>query len=190
MLYSHKIPIKTARFANVAFSNGSLLDGFTKRLENYQPLAAAIDIKRYFVSPEESGQICLLACILGQSGQIFFPKLGDHQMKFFSNIASDFLKEFGFNVQITKTEKEAKEFSKEIIHKKGIYPVYFFESDTSGEKTFEEFYDSNETVDFKKFKSLGVIDYKRFLKKDLILDVLNDLNNIFKADSFNKADIF
>ena len=80
LAYSDKFKVCTARFANVAFSNGSLLAGFIDRLMKKQPLAAPLDVKRYFVSPDESGQICMLACILGKNREIFFPKLSEKQI--------------------------------------------------------------------------------------------------------------
>ena len=124
LAYSKKIPITTARFANVAFSNGSLLFGFLERLMKKQPFSSPLDIKRYFVSPEESGQICLLACMLGKSGQIFFPKLEEEKMKTFSSIAENLLKEVGFEPDYCETEKEAK--NKKIQLGQNKYPVFLF----------------------------------------------------------------
>ena len=155
--YSTKFKITTARFANVAFSNGSLLDGFISRVIKRQPLTAPLDIKRYFVSPEESGQICLLSCILGESGDVFFPKLNKSQMLSFSDISNDFLDEIGFSPLICKSEEEAKEKSKHINNKYNLYPVFYFKSDTSGEKSFEEFFTENEDLEMNKFINLGVV---------------------------------
>ena len=130
--------VSTARFANVAFSNGSLLDGFIYRLNKKQPLSCPSDIKRFFVTPEQSGQICLLATFLGDTGNIFFPKLDFHKDQiYFKDIALDFLKDNGFEPELVQSEKEAKEFD---FDKSSKYPIYFFKTDTSGEKTYEEFY--------------------------------------------------
>lgn len=165
MAYSMVFPITTARFANVAFSNGSLPDGFVQRLLKHQPFSAPMDVKRYFVSPEESGQICLLACILGKSGEIFFPKLEEHQMMTFSDIAIKFLESMDFVPQICASEEEARENATKFSPDSRTYPVYFFKSDTSGEKAFEEFFTPGEDIDSESFSSLGVI--KNAPKKSL-----------------------
>jgi FlaA1/EpsC-like NDP-sugar epimerase len=152
MTYSKKYPVTTARFANVAFSNGSLPAGFLDRISKKQPISAPNDVTRYFVSPEESGQICLLACIIGKSGEIYFPKLNKEQVMTFSNMASKLLNELGFQVEKCQSEKEA--INKEIKDK---YPVYYSGSDTTGEKPYEEFYTEKEDVDLIRHKSLGVV---------------------------------
>ena len=149
--------VSTARFANVAFSNGSLLDGFIYRLNKKQPLSCPSDIKRFFVTPEQSGQICLLATFLGDSGNIFFPKLDFHKDQiYFKDIALDFLKEEGFEPIYMNSEKEAKDY--DIDSNLGKYPIYFFNTDTSGEKTYEEFYTEEEDYNIKKYDSLGFIN--------------------------------
>ena len=149
--------VTTARFANVAFSNGSLLDGFIYRLNKKQPLSCPSDIKRFFVAPEQSGQICLLATFLGDSGNIFFPKLDFHKDQiYFKDIALDYLKEEGFEPIYMNSEKEAKEY--DIENNSGQYPIYFFKTDTSGEKTYEEFYTEEEDYNIKKYDSLGFIN--------------------------------
>jgi len=149
--------VSTARFANVAFSNGSLLDGFIYRLNKKQPLSCPSDIKRFFVTPEQSGQICLLATFLGDSGNIFFPKLDFHKDQiYFKDIALDYLKEEGFDPIYMNSEKEAKEY--DIENNSGQYPIYFFKTDTSGEKTYEEFYTEEEDYNIKKYDSLGFIN--------------------------------
>lgn len=178
MAYSGEFPVTTARFANVAFSQGSLPDGFMHRVAKQQPLTAPADVKRYFVSPEESGEICLLACILGQSGDIFFPRLDERQMLTFSQIAVDFLHELGYEPFLCENEEQARSFFKgrdahsikqettEVaspphdasrITTGDPYPVFFFLSDTSGEKSFEEFYTPGESLDMLTYESLGVI---------------------------------
>ena len=151
--FSDVFPVKTARFANVAFSNGSLPLGFLERINQRQPLSAPSDVKRYFVSPKESGQICLLAAMFGGNREIFFPKLDAVQMTTFDKIAEDLLINFGYEVDYCATDQEAIEKSK-IWTEDKPYPVHFSESDTSGEKAFEEFYITGEEVDMKKFKSL------------------------------------
>ena len=149
--------VSTARFANVAFSNGSLLDGFIYRLNKKQPLSCPSDIKRFFVTPEQSGQICLLATFLGETGNIFFPKLDFHKDQiYFKDIALDFLKLNGFEPKLVKSEKEAKEY--DIDSNLREYPIYFFNTDTSGEKTYEEFYTEEEDYNIKKHDSLGFIN--------------------------------
>ncbi len=162
MAYSRSFPITTARFANVAFSQGSLPDGFLFRMMKQQPLSAPSDVKRFFVSPGESGEICLMACILGQSGEIFFPKLAEESMMTFSDIAVAFLQDQGFEPVVCASEEEARAFNKNrdmgpVTSHLTPYPVYFFKSDTSGEKSYEEFSTEGEDVDLNMYESLGVI---------------------------------
>ena len=152
-----KFRVSTARFANVAFSNGSLLDGFINRINKFQPLSCPSDIKRFFVTPKQSGQICLLATFLGKSGTIFFPKLNfDKHQIFFKQIAIDFLKANGYEPEIVNSEKDAKEFN--LRKNKSKYPIFFFKTDTSGEKSYEEFYTENEDYVIDQFNSLGYIN--------------------------------
>lgn len=157
MKRSEELPVSTARFANVAFSDGSLLYGFNRRLEKNQPLSAPNDVRRYFVTPKESGQLCLMSCLLGENRDIFFPKL-DHGLNLitFSSIAEKYLESRGYEPYECKTEDEARN-SVEELKMKGKYPVYFFSSDTTGEKDFEEFYTDKETLDMERFEALGVI---------------------------------
>ncbi len=181
-----KFRVSTARFANVAFSNGSLLDGFRYRLDKKQPLSCPNDIKRFFVTPEQSGQICLLATFLGDTGNIFFPKLDFHKDQiYFKEIALDFLKENGFEPELVKTEKEAKEFNFNKNPTK--YPIYFFKTDTSGEKTYEEFYTEDEDYEINRYDSLGFIKTPEI--KISFEDVENDFENVFKNSNSNKSDI-
>lgn len=192
LAYSKRIPITTARFANVAFSNGSLPAGFLERLMKRQPLSAPSDVKRYFVSPEESGQICLLACILGNPGEIFFPKLDEGKMRRFSDIAVSLLNELGYTPHYCQSEAEAKAFfvhpSSHITHHSS-YPVYFFESDTSGEKSFEEFYTENEELDMKRFSALGIIRNAPCQPIEIINTMLADLKDVFSKNEINKQAI-
>jgi FlaA1/EpsC-like NDP-sugar epimerase len=178
--------VSTARFANVAFSNGSLLDGFIYRLNKKQPLSCPEDIKRFFVTPEQSGQICLLATFLGNTGNIFFPKLDFHKDQiYFKEIALDFLKENGFEPVLVKSEKEAKDF--DFDKHPGKYPIYFFKTDTSGEKTYEEFYTKEEDYDINTYNSLGFINTPEI--KILFEDLKTDFENVFNNLSSNKSDV-
>ena len=178
--------VSTARFANVAFSNGSLLDGFIYRLNKKQPLSCPSDIKRFFVTPEQSGQICLLATFLGDTGNIFFPKLDFHRDQiYFKEIALDFLKENGFEPELVKSEKEAKEFDFDKYPTK--YPIYFFKTDTSGEKTYEEFYTEDEDYNINTYDSLGFI--KTPDVKISFEDVESDFENVFNNLNSVKSDI-
>ena len=140
MAYNKYFKVTTARFANVAFSNGSLPDGWLHRIQKKQPLAAPSDVKRYFVSPEEAGQICMLACILGRGGEVFFPKLGQEQMLTFSSICDDFLKAIGVQKKQCATDNEAIRYANNMSYDSNCYPVVYFQSDTTGEKAYEEFY--------------------------------------------------
>jgi FlaA1/EpsC-like NDP-sugar epimerase len=190
MAYSEKMKISTARFANVAFSNGSLLFGFIERMLKQQPLSSPTDVRRYFVSPEESGELCLLACIMGESGDIFFPKLKESQMKTFSSIAVDFLHDFGgYTPELCNSEEEAKKKASNLSPDDSQYPVYFFKTDTSGEKAFEEFYLDTEEVDSDLFSELSVI--KNTSRKSLqeIEGMFHELQMIFKEENTDKAAI-
>ncbi len=178
--------VSTARFANVAFSNGSLLDGFIKRLQKKQPLSCPEDIKRFFVTPKQSGQICLLATFLGDSGNIFFPKLDSKRDQiYFKEIAIQFLKENKYEPELVKSENEAKKFN--FDNKPTKYPLYFFKTDTSGEKSFEEFYTEEEDYEINKFETLGYIKSKNV--KISFDNVLNDFNKVFKNPKSSKSDI-
>jgi len=178
--------VSTARFANVAFSNGSLLDGFIYRLNKNQPLSCPEDIKRFFVTPEQSGQICLLATFLGKTGNIFFPKLDFHKDQiYFKDIALDFLKENGFEPVLVKSEKEAKEFDFEKYPSK--YPIYFFKTDTSGEKTYEEFYTEKEDYEIDTYDSLGFINTPAV--NISFVEVETDFESVFSNSNSQKSDI-
>ena len=187
MAYSEQIPISTARFANVAFSNGSLLDGYFKRLMKNQPLSCPSDVKRFFVSPEESGQICMLACMLGSSSDIFFPKLEEDQLVNFKDITERFMKELGYQIEYCKNEEEAKSFKTNTNESK--YPVLFFPTNTSGEKLYEEFYTNTDMLDKDTFHSLGVI--KNAVKKPIqtINVTIKSLKQILSQENYTKADI-
>ena len=154
---SLEMPVSTARFANVAFSDGSLLYGFNRRLEKGQPLSAPNDVRRYFVTPKESGELCLMSCLLGENRDVFFPNL-DHDLNLitFSQIAVRYLESRGYEPYECRSEDEARARVGE-LKSAGKYPVYFFKSDTTGEKDFEEFFTDTEVLDMTRFKNLGVI---------------------------------
>jgi FlaA1/EpsC-like NDP-sugar epimerase len=158
---SERIDISFARFANVAYSDGSLPHGFTKRFDNGQPISAPKDIRRYFISSEEAGQLCLLSTLLGENLDIFFPKLTEtlHEATF-KDMAIDFLEGKGFEAFECASEEEARKRCTELIAQKK-WPCYFFESDTSGEKAFEEFYTPNEEVVLNKFEGVGIVRLSR-----------------------------
>lgn len=154
---SERIPVSMARFANVAFSDGSLLHGFTQRLMKRQPLAAPNDVKRYFVTPQESGELCMMSAIFGENLDIFFPhQEGELELTKFSDIAVQFLKHHGYEAVPCATEEEARSRVDELIPQ-SKWPVYFFTSDTTGEKPFEEFFMGTERLDLESYESLGVI---------------------------------
>lgn len=189
MAYTDRFPITTARFANVAFSNGSLPDGWIARLMKQQPLAAPNDVKRYFVSPEESGQICMLACILGNNGEIFFPKLREEQMITFDSFCKRFVKVAGYEEKICLSDSEAKKFAVQIDEDSKEYPVVYFSSDTTGEKSFEEFYIPGEKINTERFNALGVIEETIHRSIVEVEDFFAELERIFHKDEFTKAEI-
>ena len=186
--YSNCFPVKTARFANVAFSNGSLPAGFLERINQKQPLSAPLDVKRYFVSPQEAGQICMLATVLGDNRHIFFPKLEEKQMTTFDQIAEDLLEVMGYDIDYCNSEAEAIEKSR-LWGKKQPYPVYFSKVDTSGEKTYEEFYVCGEEVKLDRFKSLGVITDKDIPSRSAVNDLIKALNDAFENETCTKSDV-
>ncbi len=186
--FSTAFPVKTARFANVAFSNGSLPAGFLDRVRLHQPLSAPTDTRRYFVSPEESGQICMLSCVLGANREIFFPKLEETQMTTFDAIARDLLTTLGYGIEECASDVEAIE--KAANWQEGNpYPVYFSPSDTSGEKAFEEFYTDSESIDLNRYQSLGVITNKAVPDKAGVISLIEDLNQMFDEEKCTKEDI-
>lgn len=189
MAYSTKFNVTTARFANVAFSNGSLPDGWLKRLEKKQPLVAPNDVKRYFVSPEESGQICLLACILGKNREVFFPKLGEEKMITFSSICDKFIECLGKEKVEFKTDEEAIKYASEMPFDSKTYPVVYLKSDTTGEKAYEEFYVSGEKINMDRFKSLGVVEESKRRPFDEVVAFFDQLESLFKNPNFTKEDV-
>jgi len=178
MRESESMEISTARFANVAFSDGSLLHGFNQRFAKRQPISAPNDVRRYFVTPQESGELCLMSCLLGENRDIFFPKLSEQlHLTTFSDIAERYIENLGYEPYHCSTEEEARDRSNELIASKR-WPCYFFKSDTSGEKDFEEFFTDNEILDMNKFKNLGVIKNEANFSSDMLdnfLEVIYDL---------------
>jgi FlaA1/EpsC-like NDP-sugar epimerase len=187
--YSDKFPVKTARFANVAFSNGSLPAGFLARIQKLQPLSAPSDVKRYFVSPEESGQICMLACMLGKNREIFFPKLAEAQMMTFDAIATNLLQEHGYKILKCDSDIEAIEKAEELRNGSAIYPVHYSKSDTSGEKAYEEFFTETESVDMNRMSALGIITEKEIPNRQRIKILFEQLNAVFEKDETTKEDV-
>ena len=209
MAYNQYYKVTTARFANVAFSNGSLPDGWLHRVQKLQPLAAPSDVKRYFVSPEESGQICMLACILGKPGEVFFPKLGEDQMLTFSSICDDFVKAQGFEKDECSSDAEAKAKASSLpslcnsernlssqapslssrAQSRDLYPVVYFKSDTTGEKAYEEFYVPGEKLNMQRFKSLGVVEQTTRHEMDEVNAFFEKLEGIFAKEDFTKSQV-
>jgi len=196
MAYSDRLPIKTARFANVAFSNGSLPLGFIDRLNKQQPWSCPMGIRRFFVSPQESGELCLMASMMGESGDIFFPKLDEERdMIPFDQIAIDLLHYLGMEPDICKSEEEARMKALAIqsfslpINQSIKYPIYFFGSDTSGEKTFEEFFTEKEELDNETFINLGVVKNSKKRSMHEIDEIFDRLHTLFESNNVTKAAI-
>jgi FlaA1/EpsC-like NDP-sugar epimerase len=186
--YSKHFKISTARFANVAFSNGSLLEGFLKRVEKEQPLSCPADVTRFFVSPQESGEICLLACILGNTAEIFFPKLDmEKDLVNFADIFPPFLDKLGYQPFICQSEKEARENMHLLKEKK--YPVYLFKTDTSGEKLYEEFYTETEHYSLERYHALGVISKKAVYNTTESGKIIDELKTLLAKTDTSKPEI-
>lgn len=189
MAYSQYFKVTTARFANVAFSNGSLPDGWLMRIRKKQPLAAPNDVKRYFVSLDESGQICMLACILGKNREIFFPKLGEDQMLSFSTICDDYVKSIGCKKQECANDEEAKKVANEMDYNTDTYPVVYFKSDTTGEKAYEEFYVEGEALDMERFSGIGVICESEHQPMNEVDALFTEMTSIFDNPAFTKEQV-
>ena len=189
MSYNTHFKVTTARFANVAFSNGSLPDGWIHRLQKKQPLTAPSDVMRYFVSPEESGQICMLACILGNGGEVFFPNLREDQMLTFSAICDDFVKAEGFKKVECENDTAAKHYAADMDYESDFYPVVYFKSDTTGEKAYEEFYIPGEKVNMERFSAIGVVEQTTRRNIEEVNTFFNELEAIFRKEDFTKAEV-
>ncbi len=189
MRESESISISMARFANVAFSDGSLLHSFNQRFAKRQPIAAPSDIKRYFITPQESGELCMLSGLLGNNRDIFFPKMNKNlDLKTFSSIAESYILEMGYTPVHCASEQEARDSAHDLINKKQ-WPCYFFNSDTTGEKDFEEFYTDLEELDMNSFNGIGIIkNHGKYNNENLDI-FLNRIDKIKKLDSWNKKEI-
>jgi len=189
MRRSLELPVSTARFANVAFSDGSLLYGFNRRMEKGQPLSAPNDVRRYFVTPKESGELCLMSCLLGENRDVFFPKLKhDLNLITFSEIAERYLRNLGYEPVQCTSEDEARKKVKELKTKKK-YPVYFFKSNTTGEKDFEEFYTESETLDMKRFEVLGVIKNEAVYDEKKLKMFSNTIQTLRKKGKWSRSEL-
>jgi len=189
MRESLEIPISTARFANVAFSDGSLLHGFSQRFAKRQPISAPNDVRRYFVTPQESGELCLMSCLLGESRDIFFPKLSEQlDLVKFNDIAVRFLESLGFEPFECASEDEARDRAVELIARKQ-WPVYFFSSDTTGEKDFEEFFTDDETLDCQRFETIGVIKNDPVVDECRLRYFIDRISQIREGSTWEKQEI-
>jgi FlaA1/EpsC-like NDP-sugar epimerase len=190
MAYSSRLKITTARFANVAFSNGSLPLGFIERLGKRQPWSCPLGIRRFFVSPRESGELCMIASVLGESGDIIFPKLDEERdMISFDALARDLLQYLGLEADVCSSEQEAREKALLLNENSVAYPVYFFETDTSGEKPYEEFFTEGEVIDAEKFTSLGVIKNSVKRESTEIDEIFARLRTLFGSGNVTKAGV-
>lgn len=189
MRESESLPISTARFANVAFSDGSLLHGFNQRMVKRQPLSAPNDVRRYFVTDRESGELCLMSCLLGENRDIFFPKLNERlHLTTFSEIAERYLAARGYEAVPCGSEEEARR-SVDEMEDRGQWPCYFFTSDTTGEKDFEEFFTENEDLDWDRFERIGVIRNTERYDADRLDEFLAEIRRLRDAGSWEKADL-
>ncbi|MCG7562515.1 MULTISPECIES: UDP-N-acetylglucosamine 4,6-dehydratase [Pseudoalteromonas] len=189
MRRSKEIAISTARFANVAFSDGSLLHGFNQRIEKQQPIVAPSDIKRYFVIPQESGELCLMSCIFGENRDIFFPKLSESlHLITFADIAVKYLADKGYEPYLCDSEEEARELVK-TLPAEGKWPCLFTKSDTTGEKDFEEFFTENETLDMERFNNLGIIKNELEYDADKIALFESTISQLKDQKSWTKEEI-
>jgi FlaA1/EpsC-like NDP-sugar epimerase len=189
MRRSKDIKISTARFANVAFSDGSLLHGFNQRIQKKQPIVAPNDVKRYFVTPQESGELCLMSCIFGENRDVFFPKLSKElHLISFADIAIKYLKELGYEPYLCENEEEARELMKTMPDQKK-WPCLFTGSDTTGEKDFEEFFTDKETLDLEKFQNLGIIKNELKLENQQLQIFEETIAGFRNLKSWSKEDI-
>jgi len=189
MRASEMQPVSTARFANVAFSDGSLLHGFNQRFAKHQPISAPNDVRRYFVTPQESGELCLMSCLLGENRDIFFPKLSESlHLTTFSDIAVRYLAALGYEAHTCASEDEARERAPELIARHQ-WPCYFFSSDTTGEKDFEEFFTGQETLDMARLASVGVIKNPAGFDEARLTYFLKTIGAIKTQPTWHKAEM-
>ena len=189
MRESDAIPISTARFANVAFSDGSLLHGFNQRFAKRQPISAPNDVRRYFVTPQESGELCLMSGLLGETRDIFFPKLSEElHLTTFSDIATRYLNALGYEAVACATEDEARSRADELIPQRR-WPCYFFASDTTGEKDFEEFFTDTEVLDMDRFASVGIVKNRTDYDPALLDDFCREISAFRSGERWEKGPI-
>ncbi|UWZ97341.1 UDP-N-acetylglucosamine 4,6-dehydratase [Vibrio splendidus] len=189
MRKSEQMAISTARFANVAFSDGSLLHGFNQRIQKRQPIVAPNDIKRYFVTPQESGELCLMSCIFGENRDIFFPKLSEalHLISF-ADIAVKYLEQLGYEPHLCETEEEARQLA-HTLPEQGKWPCLFTASDTTGEKDFEEFFTDKEELDMSRFANLGIIKNDPIYEQELLSLFENSISEMKDKRAWTKEQI-
>ncbi|EKA7373961.1 UDP-N-acetylglucosamine 4,6-dehydratase [Vibrio parahaemolyticus] len=189
MRKSEQMAISTARFANVAFSDGSLLHGFNQRIQKRQPIVAPNDIKRYFVTPQESGELCLMSCIFGENRDIFFPKLSEalHLISF-ADIAVKYLKQLGYEPHLCDSEEEARQLA-HTLPEQGKWPCLFTASDTTGEKDFEEFFTDKEELDMSRFENLGIIKNEPLYEQELLTLFENSISEMKGEQAWTKEEI-
>ena len=186
---SSEIPISTARFANVAFSDGSLLFGFDHRMKLFQPLSVPKDVKRYFITAKESGELCLMSGLMGNNREIFFPKLvNNFQLISLKDITIKYVNQMGYDVVICHTEDEARSRSKE-IKKTGKWPCYFFNTDTTGEKRFEEFHTRTEDLDLDIYEDIGIIKLDYEYDENSLLYFQHEIDTMINKGQWNRKDI-
>lgn len=189
MRASVDLPVSTARFANVAFSDGSLLHGFNQRFAKRQPISAPRDVRRYFVTPDESGELCLMSCLLGENRDVFFPKLSENlHLITFAEIAEAYLRQLGFEPLVCATEEEARCRAVELIPQRR-WPCYFFDSDTTGEKDFEEFFTHAEKLDMARFEGIGVIENAPIFEAAVLDHFTAEISRLRASGVWTKSDI-
>lgn len=187
--YSSELNISTARFANVAFSDGSLLAGFAERIKKHQPFSAPNDVKRYFLTSQESGELCLLSCILGENRDIFFPRLDENtHLITFSDIAERYLNHLGYSAYICADENEARS-QMSSMPKKKMWPCYFSKSNTTGEKDFEEFYEVNDVIDSSRFQGIDIIKSQLDISPEKLDFFRDEINSLLKNGRYSKESI-
>jgi FlaA1/EpsC-like NDP-sugar epimerase len=189
MKYSTQIAISTARFANVAFSDGSLLHGFNQRIQKRQPIVAPNDIKRYFVTPKESGELCLMSCIFGENRDVFFPKLNQElHLITFADIAVKYLEDLRYKPFMCSSEQESRQLMAS-LPEKGMWPCLFTNSDTTGEKDFEEFFTDKEVLDMNRFENFGIIKNDGIFSTDKIDFFTNTISEFKRSKKWNKEQL-
>ncbi len=182
-------PISTARFANVAFSDGSLLHGFNQRFAKRQPISAPNDVRRYFVTPQESGELCLMSCLLGDNRDIFFPKMSDAlRLTKFSDIAVRYLQQLGYEPHECASEEEARSRVDELVAQRK-WPCYFFRSDTTGEKDFEEFFTDREDIDMERYGAIGVIRNKPVFDEGMLVHFMSEIQAMLRRGAWTRGEM-